>query len=418
MRARITVTILLGLVWMLGPAPALPEPPAGNDDGRILYYRSPMDPTFISRESGKDAMGMDLVPVRAGDPDADLDRIRVSGAVIQRSGIRVEKVRRGRPTRLVRALGRVELDETRVSKINMKFDGWIERLWVDETGQYVAKGAPLFAVYSPELLASQEELVQVLKASAEGPHTEHLVRSARQRLLQFDVPGAFVAQLEKDLTPRRQVVIPSPQEGYVIHKTAYEGTFVKKGEGLFTLGDLDALWVIAEVYEQDAPWVRVGQLATIELDYLPGRTHEAKVDYVYPVLDEKTRTIEVRLRLPNPDVALKPGMFATVRIHTEPSEDTLLVPSEAVIHSGERHVAFVYLGDGVFDPRELVLGVRGDDDYEVEMGLSEGEEVVVSGQFLLDSESRLKEAVKKMLGGNLAPTSEEHAGGSHAGTGH
>lgn len=368
---------------------------------KVLYYKSSMDPSFIATKPGKDSMGMELVAVYEGDPAANLDVIEVTGAVIQQSGIRVEKVERRRLTRIVRALGRAQVDEGRIGTVNTKFDGWIEKLWVDETGQKVKRGDALFAVYSPELVATQEEYLQIRKSTAAGPHSAHLVASARQRLLQFDVPESFVRQIEKSGEAQRRVIFRAPRSGYVIHKTAFQGTFVQKGASLFTIADLNALWVVADVYESDAPWVFAGQKATIELDYLPGVMQEAKVDYVYPVLDEKTRTVQVRLILPNPKVTLKPGMFATVRIHTEPAGETLVVPDEAVIHSGERSVTFVSLGEGRFEPRDLSLGVRGDDAFQVLSGLKEGELVVTSGQFLLDSESRLKEAVKKLLGGNL-----------------
>jgi Cu(I)/Ag(I) efflux system membrane fusion protein/cobalt-zinc-cadmium efflux system membrane fusion protein len=289
----------------------------------------------------------------------------------------------------------------------MKFDGWIEKLWVAETGQFVKEGDPLFAVYSQELWASQDEYLQILRSAPEGPHAKHLLQSARQRLLQFDVPPSFLREITKSGKPRRRVVIRAPATGYVVHKIAFEGTYVEEGVNLFTIADLDALWVLADVFESDAPWVTVGQEATLELDYMPGSMQTAKVDYVYPTLEEKTRTIKVRLILPNPAVLLKPGMFATVRIHTQPAEESVIVPNEAVIHSGERNVAFVSLGEGRFDPRELKLGVRGDDEYQVLDGLEDGEEVVVSSHFLLDSESRLKEVALKMLGGNLAPPTQE-----------
>jgi Cu(I)/Ag(I) efflux system membrane fusion protein/cobalt-zinc-cadmium efflux system membrane fusion protein len=393
---------------------------AADGDRKVVYYKSPMDPSFIATEPGLDTMGMDLVPVFEGDPGANLDVIELSGAVIQQSGIRVEPVARERLTRIVRALGRVEFDESRIANVSMKFDGWIEKLWVDETGQRVERGDRLFSVYSPELLASQEEYLQILKGPVAGSHTQHLRRSGRQRLLQYDIPASFVDAIEKSGSAQRTVAFRSPRAGYVIHKTAVQGAFVKQGANLYTIADLDALWVIAEVYEFDAPWVYPGQTATIELDYLPGVTQQATVDYVYPVLDQKTRTLQVRLVMPNPAVALKPGMLATVRIHTEPVGDVLTVPIEAVIHSGERNIAFVHLGHGRFEPRELTLGVRGDEAYEVKIGLAQGESVVTSGQFLLDSESRLKEAVKKLLGSNLtitpapapapapAPDSQEH----------
>ena len=420
-----SIAYLLSAINLAGCDGQDTSPSQGVDssagEGKILYYKSPMDPSFVSDKPGKDAMGMELVPVREGDPGADLGAIIVDGATVQLMGVRTAPVTKKPLTRIVRALGRIEFDETRVATVNMKFDGWIEKLWVDETGQFVKKGARLFSVYSPELVASQEEYLQVLRSSAQGPHSQHLRDSARQRLLQFDVPPSFVDAITRTGKSRRRVVIRSPAQGYVVHKTALEGTFVAKGAALFKVADLDALWVIADVYEFDAPWVVAGQEATVELDYLPGRMQKARVDYVYPTLDEKTRTLQVRLVLPNPEVDLKPGMFATVRIHTVPAGETLVVPSEAVIQSGERTVAFVSKGQGRFEPRELKLGVRGDENYQVLAGLEEGERIVTSGQFLLDSESRLKEAVLQMLGatpdqmGGDSPTDEAQTEGSPPG---
>tara|TARA_Y100000590_G_C15745701_1_gene1021896 strand:- start:4319 stop:5548 length:1230 start_codon:yes stop_codon:yes gene_type:complete len=374
----------------------------GNNKGKkIVFYRSPMDPSFISKKPGKDGMGMDLVPVFEGDPAANLDSININGATIQKMGIRVASIKKGRLTRVVRALGQVEFDEPKVSKVNMKFDGWIEKLWVDETGQFVKKGDPLFAVYSPELVASEEEYLSILKKKLTGPHSKHFIQSAKERLLQFDVPESFIKNIEKTGQVSRTTTVRAPRSGYVIHKNAYVGTQFKKGANLFTLADLNALWVIADVFERDAPWVKVGQTGTIELDYMPGSLKEAKVDYIYPVLNKKNRTVKIRLVLPNPNVTLKPGMFATIRIHTKPTDESVLVPTEAVIHSGERNIAFIYKGNGSFEPRELKLGVKGDQYYQVLAGLAEEDKVVISGQFLLDSESRLKEAVKKMLGSNI-----------------
>ncbi|HHO54396.1 MAG TPA: efflux RND transporter periplasmic adaptor subunit [Deltaproteobacteria bacterium] len=370
-------------------------------DRKVLFYKSPMDPSFIATEPGKDSMGMELVPVYEGDPAANLDQIEVTGATMQAMGVRLAPVKRDVLTRRVRAFGQVEVDETRIATVNMKFDGWIEKLYVDETGQAVEAGDPLFGVYSPELLATQKEYLQLLDGGTDGPHAAHLKRAARDRLLQFDVPESFIRRIEKDREPRRLVTFTSPTEGYVVHKNALEGTFVKRGANLFTVADLDALWIQAEIFEFDAPWVQVGQKATVEFDYLRGSVQEAEVEYIYPILDSHSRTVQARLVLPNPDVAVKPGMFATVRIQAQPVGETLVVPTEAVIHSGERNIAFVSRGVGLFEGRELELGVRGNEVYEVLSGLEEGEQVVVSGQFLIDSESRLKEAVKKMLGTNV-----------------
>ena len=340
--------------------------PAGSGEGKVLYYRSPMDPSFISLKPGKDAMGMDLVPVREGDPGADLNTIVLNGAMVQQMGVRVAEVKRGALESVVRAAGRIEVDETRVAKVNTKYEGWVEKLYVNETGQKVKRGQALFAVYSPELVASQREYVQVVEAELSGPHAEHLKKAARGRLRQYDVSKALIDRIEKSGKAQRWTVFVSPAEGYVIHKTAWQGSYVERGANLFTIADLDALWVLADVYEYDAPWIVKGQRATVALDYLRGQVFETTVDYIYPTLDERSRTLRVRLKLDNlDDVTLKPGMFATVRIYTRPVENALLVPPSAVIHSGVRDVLFVAKGNGQFEPRDVRLGVRGDEAYEV-----------------------------------------------------
>lgn len=372
--------------------------------GKILYYRSTMDPSYISMKPGNDAMGMELAPVYEGDPGADLDSIVIDGAMVQRMGIRVEPARRGTLERVVRAAGRVEVDETRVAKVNTKYEGWIEKLYVNETGQKVRRGQALFAVYSPELVASQREYAQVVEADLTGPHAAHLKKAARERLTQFDVGKGLIDSIEKTGKARRWTVFTSPANGYVTHKNAWVGTYVAKGANLFTIADLDALWVMADVYEYDAPWLEKGQRATVELDYLRGQSFETTIDYVYPTLDEHSRTLRVRLKLKNPDVVLKPGMFATVRIVTTPASDVLMVPPSSVIHAGDRNILFIAKQGGRFEPRDVSLGARGDNAYEVKDGVKEGERVVISGQFLLDSESQLKEAIKKMLGSNVAET--------------
>ena len=400
-----SLLLSLGLLTLSPNCHSKGKESASSSERKILYYRSSMDPSLVSAHPGKDSMGMELVAVREGDPGADLHNIMLDGATIQRMGVRVAPVRRERLTRIVRALGRVDFDETRVTNVNMKFDGWIEKLWVDETGQLVEKGAPLFAVYSPELVASEEEYLQAVRGSGSGPFAERMVEATRKRLRQFDVPSSLIDDITRSGKAERDVVMRAPAKGFVVQKTAFEGSFVKMGSSLFTLADLNALWVVADVYESDAALVTAGQAATVELDYLPGRIEQAKVDYVYPTLDKMSRTLQVRVALPNPKVALKPGMFATVRIHTQATNETLVVPSEAIIHSGERSVVFVSLGNGRFDPRNVELGQSSDDTYQVLSGLKEGEQVVTSGEFLLDSESRLKEAVEKMLGGNLVPDS-------------
>jgi Cu(I)/Ag(I) efflux system membrane fusion protein/cobalt-zinc-cadmium efflux system membrane fusion protein len=366
-----------------------------------------MDPTFVNTRPGKDAMGMDLIPVYEGDPGADLTQIQLSGRVTQQIGVRTAPIARQQLTRSIRSVARIGYDETTLAHVSMKFDGWIETLNVDETGQYVQAGQPLFEIYSPELVASAEEFLQASSANTEASHMQHLVRSARRRLLQFDLTEEQINRIASTGEVPLRLTVRSPSSGYVVKKSAFQGSFVRRGVNLFEIADLDRIWVYIDAYEYEAPWLSVGQKVEMELTYSPGQRYVSRVDYIYPFLDEVSRTIRVRAIFANPDLVFKPGMFATARILSELPEPVLVVPSEAVIHSGDRSVVFVALGAGRFEPRDLELGVEGDGgDYEVLAGLEEGERVVTSGQFLIDSESRLKEAVIKLLA--PAPQAEQN----------
>lgn len=378
------------------PAPGAAAP---GKRGKVLFYRSPMDPSFVSRNPGKDAMGMDMVPVYEGDPEANLSEIAIAPGMLQKIGVRTAVVQRGPLSHTVRSVARIDYDERTLTEVSMKFDGWIESLSVDETGAWVEKGSQLFEIYSPELVASQDEFLLSVRTAATGPHRNHIEEAGRHRLEQYDLTDAQIEEIIARGKPLHAIPIVAPASGYVIHKSVIEGTFVRRGTPLFRLSPLSTVWVYVDLFEYEAPWVRAGQPAEMELTYAPGTIYRGRIDYVYPFLDEKSRTIGARIIFDNPGLRLKPGMFATVRIETVPVEDAIIVPSEAVLRSGVRDMVFIALGGGRFEPRDVVIGLEGDGgDYQVVSGLSEGEEIVVSGQLLLDSESRLKEAVAKMLG--------------------
>ncbi len=395
----IVLLAMTAVVVGCGTEKATPEATTSADDSDILYWKSKMDPSFVSKNPGKDAMGMDLVPVRKGDPGADLAKLELSGMIIQRIGVRTAPIEKRQLTKTIRGVARVTYDETKLSRVNLKYDGWIEDLFVDETGEFVKKGQPLFTVYSPELVASAEEFLQVMNRSKAGSHMEHLASSAKARLRQFDFSEKQIQALADAGEVPRFLTVYAPRTGVVVHKSVVEGSYVKEGEDLFDIADLSTVWVNVDIYEFEVPWVHEGQVMDVDLSYLPGRVFRGVVDFIYPFLDAKTRTVRVRGVLENPDGALKPGMFATGRIATEATAPTLVVPSEAVIHEGSRSIAFVSLGEGRFESRDLILGVEGDGgDYALLGGIEEGERVVLSGQFLIDSESRLKEAAARMLG--------------------
>lgn len=397
---------------------------AGHEEGRkgerkILYWRAPMDPTYISPKPGKSPMGMDLVPVYEGE-EAFGSTVRINPTVEQNMGIRTETVKRRDLTQTIRAVGRLDYDESKVAHVHTKFTGWIEKTYVNTTGQRVTKGEVLLDIYSPQLVSAQDEFLDALKnltaagESAVAPrkdNLERMVSSARRRLEYFDISSQQLDELTRTGVVKKTLAIESPFSGIVVEKHALDGMEVSPGMRLYTIADLSEIWVYADIYEYEVPWVQEGQTAAMTLSYEPGRTFRGKVQYVYPYLEEKTRTIKVRLSFPNPKLELKPGMYANVEIETSPVENVVAVPLEAVLFSGERNLVFVSLGEGRYAPRDVVIGIEsGGGFYEVKKGLTEGEVVVTSGQFLLDSESKLQESISKMIKAKSGPSKSQSEG--------
>lgn len=362
----------------------------------IKYYKSMMMLGEISNTPRKDSMGMDMVPVYEGEEEGNT--ITVDPTTVQKMGVRIAPVTRGPVRRTIRTVAAVDYNETAVADVTTKFRGWIENLYVDSTGQQVKKGQPLFDIYSPDLYSAQNEYVLALNQNSP------LRNSARQKLKLFDISDDQIAELEKTRQPQRTLRVDAPIDGVVVEKMAVKGQMVDAGMRLYRLADLSIVWVQSQIYEQDLALIRVGQEAEVSLSYLPDRKFSGRVTYVYPVVDEKTRTARVRMEFHNPGLFLKPGMFATVELRAEVSSSALLVPDTAVLRSGEKNTVFVATGEGRFEPREVKLGARSENDMlEVLSGLHDGEKVVTSGQFMLDSESQLREAIQKMLAPSATP---------------
>ncbi len=388
-----------------------------SQERKVLYWRAPMDPGYISEKPGKSPMGMDLVPVYADEAEsAGTHSIRIDPVTIQNMGIRTQVVERGPLVKTIRALGRVDYDEQRVSFVDTKFSGWIEELHVDETGQFVEKGQPLFDVYSPELYAAQEEYLAAIRSlprlenskfAAAREEAGKLVEAAVTKLKYLDVSDEQIARMRETKRIEKTLMIHSPARGIVTEKMALQGMHVKPGMRLYTIADLSRVWVYVDVYEYQLPWVRVGQTAWTKLPYIPGREFTGQVVYIYPYLEQQSRVIKVRLEFDNPAFELKPGMYANVSLESELQRDALLIPRQAYIDSGTRKVAFVDRGNGKFQPREIQVGVEAEGGMvEVLYGLDAGEVVVTSGQFLLDAESKLKEAAAKMREVDRAKTTK------------
>ncbi|MCB9796484.1 MAG: efflux RND transporter periplasmic adaptor subunit [Alphaproteobacteria bacterium] len=382
-------------------------PGAQGEERVVAYWRAPMDPSYIRDAPGKSPMGMDLIPVYEDELQAEGELVEISPGVVQQIGVETAPVTRTTVFRHIRSIGEVEVGEDELSVVNLRFSGWVERIYVDRTGDEVRAGQVLFDVYSPELVAAQEEYL--LARRTQGADSS-LARSARRRLELWGIAARDIAKVEQAGEASRTMSVRAPQSGFVLHKNIVEGARVSAGSDLYRIGNLQKIWVTAEVYEHDAPWVEVGQRAQLELTNLGQDVIEGEVSYIYPTLNPRSRTLTVRLEFDNPGVKLKPGMFATVYVEYRRQEDTLAVPTEAILHSGRRELVFVAHGEGRFEPREISTGLQGDDRVtEVTKGLSEGELVVTSGQFLVDSESQLQEALRKIMASKKGGPAKEDA---------
>ncbi|GMU82513.1 MAG: efflux RND transporter periplasmic adaptor subunit [Phycisphaerales bacterium] len=382
--------------------------PTGPKERKVLYWRAPMDPSYISEKPGKSPMGMDLVPVYADETESATGKtITIDPVTIQNMGVRTAELTRGPLVKTIRTVGRVDYDEQTLFFINTKFEGWIEKLHVDQTGVQVEKGDPLFEVYSPALYSAQEEFLAALRGVERlnentipefREQSRQLVDAARIRLKYYDVSDDQVEQLARSREIQKTLTIHSPARGIVTEKMAQEGMYLTPGMRLYAIADLAKVWVYVDVYEYQLPWVRIGQEARMSLPYVPNRDFVGRVTYVYPYLDKQTRVIKLRLEFENPTLELKPAMYANVTLRADLDRNALLIPREAFIDSGTRKVAFVALAGGKFQPRDIQTGVEAEDGLvEVQYGLDEGDRIVTSGQFLLDAESKLKEAIAKML---------------------
>lgn len=410
------IILTLVALWFLFSA-ALSETVAGLKAGDadpktgkiIKYWAAPMDPTYIRNEPGKSPMGMDLIPVYQEEDGGNLPEstIKIDPVTEQNMGVRTAKVKRMTLTKSIRALGTVAYDETRIYAVNLKFDGWIEKIYVNFVGESVTRGQPLFDIYSPELYTAQQEylLAEAQAASLAASsypsvreNATRLLQAARQRLEYWDLEERQIRQLKKKGTVKKNITIYSPTNGVVIQKDALAGHFVKAGMHQYEIADLSRVWVDVEIYEYELPFIRKGMPAAMELSYLPGKRFKGTVLFIYPFLNPQTRTVKLRLAFDNQEGQLKPDMYANVFIESLIDPAALVIPQEAVIDSGLRKVVFVAMGQGRYAPREVTLGVEGEHNiFQVLDGLNEGDTIVTSAQFMFDSESRLREAIQKML---------------------
>ena len=365
---------------------------------KIQYYKSTMMSGEVSQTPGKDTMGMEMVPVYEVETASSAQIITIDSVTIQNMGIRTATITRGPLRKSIRTVGSIDYNETSQQDVSTKFKGWIEKLYVDSTGQQVHRGDPLFEIYSPDLYSAQREYLLAIEQETNATDNASLAASALTKLKFYDISSEQIAELQRTGQPSKTLRILAPMDGIVAEKMVVQGQMVEPGMKIYRLADLGLVWVQAQIYEQDLAFIKLGQEAAITLSYLPDREFRGRVTYVYPNVDEKTRTVRVRMELHNPGYFLKPGMFATVQISSELASSVLLVPDMAILRSGEKNTAFVALDGGKFEPRVLTLGPQAENSmYQVIGGLKEGERIVTSGQFMLDSESQLREAIQKML---------------------
>lgn len=366
-------------------------------DRKVLYYIDPQESGYRSDKPGLNPeTGNDLTPVYADEPPPGA--FQVSAEKRQLAGVRLTQAEYTSAPDTIRSVGKVSFDETRITRVHARIDGWVEQVFADFTGKLVEKGQPLVTVYSPEMLASQQEYLLAMRArrdlahsSMDGAHqdTAMLIEAARRRLELWDLSEAQIREIERTGKPIRNVTVYAPASGYIITRNAFARQRITPEMELYTLADLSRVWILADVFEIDAPRVRVGQAATVSLSYSPGVRLAGRVNYILPQVDPMTRTMKARIEVENRNLALKPDMYADVEFHVA-TGSRLTVPSEAVIDTGLTRTVFVDRGNGYFEQRQIVTGTSVGDRTEVLSGLKAGERIAASGNFLLDSESRLK----------------------------
>ena len=384
----------------------------GTASDETLYHCS-MHPTYISENPGECPIcGMTLVPieeVEGGESKVEgRSSVKVNPDKQQLIGVTFDTARVSDLSMKIRTVGRLTYDETKIVKVHTRISGWVERLHVDYTGKEVEKGESLFSIYSPQLYSTQEEYLLALNGerllanrsmTGDLDNDQSLSAATKRRLELWDISDEQIKELEKSGKAEVNLEIVSPINGFVIEKNAFEGRYVSPGDILYTIADLDEIWALADIYEYELPYVKVGQEAKITLSYYPGEEFTGKVTYVYPYLNNDTRTAQVRFEIDNPNMKLKPDMFVNVKIEIGLGE-RLTIPRDAILFSGERRIAYVKNGDTTFEPREIETGVQNGQFVEVLEGIEEGEMVVTSANFLIDSESQLRASVMSMMSGH------------------
>lgn len=380
-----------------------PPPAAKGGERKILYYRNPMGLPDTSPIPKKDGMGMDYVPVYADEiAPAGSNAVRIDLDKVQKLGVRTEAVALRSVTRAIRAVGTVQVDERKLYIVSQKYEGWIEKLHADATGKAVRQGEPLMEVYSPSLVLAQQEYLAASRATGRlqgaDPETRgtagDLAESALNRLRNWDIPEEQIKQLRTRGSASKTMNVVAPVSGVILEKTAIQGMRFMPGEMLYRIADLSTVWVVADIFEQDMGMVREGQSAEVTLSAMPGKVFSGKVSFIYPTLTAETRTVKVRIEMPNSEGTLRPALYATVQLAAPKDGGSVItVADSAVLDSGSRQVVLVERGEGLYEPRPVRIGGKGSGYVEILDGLKEGEKVVVRANFLIDAEANLKAAL-------------------------
>ncbi len=387
--SAVAVGVLIGR--SMGATPRLAESAGGSPEP--LYWVAPMDPNYRRDEPGKSPMGMDLVPVFADDKDPQPGVVSIDPTVVSNLGVRTARARRGQLSQRIETVGYVAYDEDTVQHVHTRVEGWIERLATTASGDPVAKGQLLFEIYSPTLVNAQEEYLLALRSG-----NKMLLQASRERLAALGVPNGEIVRLDKERTVRQRIRVYADVDGVIAHLGVREGIYVTPSTEIMSVAQLDKVWVLAEVFERQAAWVKPGQMAMVELDFLPDEKLHGTVDYVYPELDPTTRTLRVRLRFDNAAESLRPNMFARVTLQGDSRGEVVHVPREALIRGGLVDRVVVALGEGRFRAQPVEIGIESGDRVAIQKGVAAGDRVVVSGQFLIDSESNIDSALARMQG--------------------
>jgi RND family efflux transporter MFP subunit len=419
--------------WLEGARPGAPSAAAsGNGEREVLFYRNPMDPTITSPVPAQDGMGMDYVPVYADAAEQAMGAgatVRIDPAVVQNMNVQSVRAERRDIRHEIRTVGYLEYDQERMVSVTTKYSGWVEKVYVNYVGEPVRKGQPLFEIYAPELVQTEQELLSAIEYASKFKDTsedakrraEALVAAARTRLSYWDIAPQQVARLEETGEIFRTLRVVAPAGGVVMKRMpGLEGMAVKPGMETYHIADLSTLWLSVEVFEDQVAWIHEGTPAQVTFTYSPGEAFAGKVRFIEPEFSEKTRTLRAKLEVPNPGGRLRSGMFATVTFQPVAAHEVLAVPSLAVLRTGQRNVVIIELGEGRFAPRPVTLGHAGEGYVEILEGIEEGDRVVTSAQFLIDSEANLQEAIQKMVAQRRQPMAGEmseakgHGEGDHA----